>query len=221
MDEGGPKIYILLGRSGCGKGTQAKLLAEKFGYDIIGSGDLLRERVKLNDPVGNKIKNIMDRGELVPSSFMVHLWTDRLEDLKKKNGQLKGIILDGFPRKVLEAEILDETLGLYDWNNIKAFLVDISREEAVNRLTKRRICKTCEKTFPYIGKYKDLERCDKCGGELQTRADDSVAGINERLDYFEEDVVPVIGYYEKKGILTRINGEQDIEKVFEEILSKI
>lgn len=219
--ESGPQIFIVLGRSGCGKGTQAKLLAEKLGLPIIGSGDLLRERAKLSDPVGRKIKSIIDKGELAPSSFMVHLWTDRLEELEKKNGDLRGVILDGFPRKLLEAAILDETLDLYGWKNVKIFLIDISRQEAVNRLTKRRICKTCGKTFPYIGKYKDLEKCDQCGGQLVARQDDKPESIQERLEYFEQEVMPVIEHYEKKGWLVRINGEQEIEKVFEEILRKI
>lgn len=214
-------IFVLLGRSGCGKGTQAKFLAEKFGYDIIGSGDLLRERAKANDSIGRKTREVMEKGDLVPSSFIFHLWTDKLEELKKKSGNLKGIIFDGSPRKFMEALMLDETLDWYGWKNLKVILIDISRQEAFNRLTKRRICKTCEKTFPFIGAFKTLEKCDKCGGELKTRMDDSPQAINERLDYFEEEVVPVINHYEKKGILIKINGEQEIETVFEEILEKI
>jgi adenylate kinase len=122
---------------------------------------------------------------------------------------------------MVEAEMLDETLSWYGWKNTRVLLIDISREEAFDRLTKRRICKTCEKTFPFIGKFKTLEKCDKCGGELKTRMDDSPQAINERLDFYDEEVLPVVGHYERKGILTKINGEQEIEKVFEEILEKI
>ena len=215
------KIYTLLGRAGCGKGTQAKLLVEKFGLFYIGSGELLRERGEQPDFTGKKTVAVLNSGNLVPTSLIFMLWVNRLEELKKQN-DFKGVVFDGCPRKLIEAHLLEEALGWYEWDkNFKVIFIDISREEAFNRLTKRRQCKHCGQIIPYTGKYKDLEKCDKCGGELIVRQDDKPKVINQRLDLFDEEVMPVIEYFEKKGLLIRVNGGQAIEEVQEEILSKI
>jgi len=165
----------------------------------------------------------MNRGILVPTFLVFQQWVNRLEEIKKKQSDnFSGLIFDGSPRKLNEAHLLDEALDWYEWDkNIKVLLIDISRQEAFNRLTKRRICKNCGQLIPYVGHYKDLEKCDKCSGELETRADDTPEAINERLDLFEQEVLPVINYYQEKGWLVKINGEQSIEDVFNEILEKI
>jgi len=216
-------VYTLLGRAGCGKGTQAKLLTEKFGLIYIGSGELLRDRVKQNDFTGQKTNQTMKTGVLVPTSLIFMLWINRLEEIKKQaDVNLKGIIFDGSPRKLVEAQLLAEALEWYEWGkNFKAILVDISRQEAFNRLTKRRQCAQCGQLIPYVGEYKNLVVCDKCGGQLLVRQDDTPEAINQRLDLFDQEVMPVIEFYEKKGLLIKINGEQSIEKVQEEILEKI
>jgi len=218
-----PQVFTFLGRAGCGKGTQAKLLKEKFGLIYIGSGELLRGRVAQNDFTGQKAQQSMKKGELVPTSLIFMLWINRLEEIKK-NGEsdLKGIIFDGSPRKLIEAHLLEEALGWYEWDkNFKALLIDISRQEAFNRLTKRRQCQKCGQLIPYVGHYKDLEKCDKCGGELIVRQDDTPEAINQRLDLFEQEVLPVVEFYEQKGLLVKINGEQPIEDVYKEILEKV
>lgn len=215
------KVFTFLGRAGCGKGTQAKLLVEKFGYNYIGSGDLLRNRAKADDFTGKKAAETMKQGDLVPTSLIFMLWVNRLEDLKKQD-DLKGIIFDGSPRKINEAYLLEEALAWYGWDkNFKAVLIDISKQEAFDRLTKRRSCKQCGQLIPFVGHYKTLEKCDKCGGELEVRVDDTPDAINKRLDLFEEEVMPVIDFYEKKGILVKVNGEQSIEEVFNELKNKI
>ncbi len=217
------KVYTLLGRAGCGKGTQAKLLMEKFGLIYIGSGELLRDRVKQNDFTGQKTDQTMKAGVLVPSSLIFMLWINRLEAIKKQaDVNLKGIIFDGSPRKLVEAQLLAEALEWYEWGkNFKAILVDISREEAFNRSTKRRQCAECGQLIPYVGEYKNLVVCDKCGGQLVVRQDDTPEAINQRLDLFDQEVMPVVEFYEKKGLLVKVNGEQLIEEVQREILSKI
>jgi adenylate kinase len=215
------KVYTLLGRAGCGKGTQAKLLTEHFGLFYIGSGELLRGRVKQDDFTGQKTDRTMKTGDLVPTSLIFMLWVNRLEELKKQ-AEIKGIVFDGSPRKLVEAYMLEEALDWYEWgNNFKAILVDISREEAFNRLTKRRQCAKCGQLIPYVGAYKDLVVCDKCGGELVVRQDDQPEAINKRLDLFDQEVMPVVEYFEKKGLLVRVNGEQSIADVQKEILAKI
>ena len=136
------KVFTFLGRAGCGKGTQAKLLSDKLGLVYIGSGELLRERVKQGDFTGKKTDATMGQGNLVPTSLIFMLWINRLEEIKKDGGNnSKGIIFDGSPRKMVEAQMLEEALKWYEWDkSFKVVLIDLSREESFNRLTKRRQC---------------------------------------------------------------------------------
>ncbi|MDD2696834.1 MAG: nucleoside monophosphate kinase [Candidatus Pacebacteria bacterium] len=213
-----PLIIILLGKSGSGKGTQADLLREKFGLDYIGSGDLLRARGKKKDFTGRKIAKILAEGKLIPTPAIFKLWSDATEKLKNKNS-FKGLIMDGNPRKILEAYLIDETFGFYEWDkNVKALLVDISDKEAIWRLTKRRICKNCKEIIPFVGEFRKMKKCPKCGGELMPRSDDTIAAAKNRLAWFKKDVQPIVNYYRKTGRLIRINGEQSIEDVFKDVL---
>jgi len=218
-----PLIFTLLGRAGCGKGTQAKLLAEKFGLIYVGSGEILRAISQKDDFNGRKIKAVIGQGRLAPTFLIFQQWINRLSEIKLADDKnFTGILFDGSPRKLVEAQMMEEAMIWYEWDkNFKAILVDISRDEAFNRLTKRRQCKSCGQLIPYVGHYKDLEKCDKCAGELVARQDDVPEAINLRLDLFDQEVMPVVNFFEKNNRLIRINGEQPIEKVFEEILSKI
>ena len=129
-----------MGKSGSGKGTQADLLVEKFGFEYIGSGDLLRTRAKKNDFTGKKIARVLKKGKLILTPVIFKLWLDVVEGLKNKKN-LKGFVMDGNPRKIREAYLIDELFEWYDWKDkAKALLIDISDKEALNRLTKRRIC---------------------------------------------------------------------------------
>lgn len=215
------KIIILLGKSGCGKGTQAELLAKKFSFDSIGSGDLLRARSLKNDFTGTHLADALKKGVLVPMPVIFKLWLDRVEELKNKKG-LKGIIMDGNPRRIFEARLIDEAFCWYGWEkDVKAFNVAISDKEAVWRLTKRRMCVKCNQIIPYIGKFKEMEKCPKCAGDLVARNDDTVASAKNRLKWFKKEVQPIINYYKKTRRLVKINGEQPIENVFEDILTAL
>ncbi len=216
-----PLVIIFLGKPGSGKGTQAELFGEKMGLDYVGSGDLLRERKLKNDFTGKKTKRVVDTGGLIPTPVIFKLWLDKFEKLKNKKN-LKGFVMDGSPRKILEAYLIDEALGWYEWNkNVKVMLIDVSNKEVIWRLTKRRICKKCEEIIPYVGKFREIKKCPKCGGELIKRADDTVLGVKSRLGWFRTDVQPVINYYRKTGRLIKINGEQNIKDVFKEVLKKL
>ncbi|OGZ19908.1 MAG: hypothetical protein A3F95_00870 [Candidatus Nealsonbacteria bacterium RIFCSPLOWO2_12_FULL_39_31] len=216
-----PLIIILLGKSGSGKGTQAELLGDKFGLEYIGSGDLLRVRSKKEDFIGKRIADILAKGELIPTPAILKLWLDRVEEIKNKDG-FKGVVMDGNPRKILEAYLIDEALEWYGWNkNVKVILVDISDKEAIWRLTKRRVCVACKEIIPFAGKFKDIEKCPKCGGELIQRNDDTVESAKNRLAWFKKDVQPIINYYRKTGRLIRVNGEGLIEDIFKNILEAI
>jgi len=184
------KVIILMGRSGCGKGTQAKLLQKKFGFDYLSSGDLLRARTKIDDFSGQKLKKVMSQGNLAPTFLISYIWSEKIREIKNKPN-LKGLIIDGSPRSLLEAELTSDIFEWYEWSDIKVILLDISDEEAFNRLTKRR------------------------------RFDDKIEAIRSRLDFYKNDVQPAIDYYEKQGRLIKINGQQSIEEVHREIWSQL
>lgn len=216
-----PLVVIFLGKPGSGKGTQAELLGEKLRLDYIGSGELLRARKKIKDFTGKKTQKVVDSGGLVPTPVIFKLWLDKFEELKNKKN-LKGFVIDGSPRKIREAYLFDEAMSWYEWSkNVKVMLIDISDKEAVWRLTKRRICKECGEIVPYVGKFRDVKNCPKCKGKLTQRADDTAAGVKNRLSWFRTDVQPVINYYRKTDRLIKINGEQSIEDVFKDILKAL
>jgi len=213
-----PLVIIVIGPPGSGKGTQAKLLAEKFGLEYVGSGDILRARQKVGDFTGKKLIKVMGKGELVPSFIVSKILGDKLEKLKKRS-KIKGFILDGWTRIVIEAILADEALNWHEWDkNVKVILINISRKESFNRLTKRRQCKKCGQLIPWLGEFKKLKRCNKCGGELITRVDDTIQSIKKRLEEYKKETIPAINYYKKQKKLIEINGEQSIEGVFKDIL---
>jgi adenylate kinase len=212
--------FILIGRSGCGKGTQADLLKKHFGnLHHFSTGDMFRALAKAETAVGAKIREVISKGGLPLDDIATTLWMHAISFELKES---EGLLADGFPRRLLEAKNLDRFLDfLGRKENTFCLLVDISREEAFNRLTKRRICKQCGQLIPWVGEFKKITVCHKCGGELLTRADDTEKAINSRLDYYEENVVPVVEYYKEQKQLIRVDGEQPIDKVFEDILKAI
>lgn len=211
-------IIILLGSSGSGKGTQAELITGELGLGYIGTGNILRARQKLPDFTGKKIKKVLEAGLFVPSPIIFKEWMDRWEGFKS-NPEFKGFLIDGSPRKLLEAKLMDQALEWYEWEKyLHVLLIDISREEALARLLNRRICKDCGSPVPFMGKLKNMTACDACGGDLIKRADDTKKAINSRLDEFERETVPVIEYYQESKRLTKINGEQSVEDVHSDII---
>jgi len=220
MSDKQPKIILLFGRSGCGKGTQAKLLKKEFGFEYLSSGDILRQRIKISDFSGEKLKKIVEKGKLIPSFLMFQIWTDEVNKIRDKKNW-KGLIVDGAPRVLIEAKLMDQAFEWYGWKDIYPVLIDISRQEAFNRLTKRRICKECGHLIPWVGEFKNLKRCDLCGGELMVRSDDQPEAINARLDYYEKEVKQVIDYYEQQDLLIKVDGEKTIEDVYHDLKQAI
>lgn len=215
-----PINFILIGRSGCGKGTQAKLLAEHFGnLFYISTGKEFRKIAEYDTQVGHKIKELLSGGGLPFDDLATMLWMSEITyNLKEE----QGFCLDGAPRRLEEAKALDAFLNYLERKeSTMIILLDISRKEAFDRLTKRRICQNCGQIIPWVGDYKNMNACDKCGGDLRERADDTQEAIKNRLDYFDKDVSKVIKYFKKKKRLIIIKGEQTIEKVFNDILTEV
>lgn len=215
-----PLNFTLIGRSGSGKGTQAKLLMEHFGnLFYVYTGDLFRDLAKAKTDAGKRIKKILSEGGLPFDELATTLWMHRIVYNVKEN---QGIIFDGSPRRLEEAKNIDKFLDfLGRKENTFNILIDISKEEAFSRLSKRRICKKCGRLIPWVGEFRNLKVCDECGGDLIPRPDDKPEAINNRLDFYDKSVVPAIKYYEEQGRLIRINGEQPIEDVFKDILKVI
>lgn len=209
---------ILLGGPGAGKGTQAKLLIEKYKIPQISTGDILRAAVKEGTEMGKKAKEYMDAGKLVPDEVVIGIIEDRL---KQPDAQ-KGFILDGFPRTVPQAEALDQTLAKMGSKIDHVLSIEVDEEELVTRLTGRRTCKNAACGQMYHIKFNPPKKegvCDKCGSELYQRDDDNETTVRSRLKTYNEATKPLIDYYQKKGLLKTIKGVGSIEDIFNQIVS--
>ncbi len=206
---------VFLGPPGAGKGTQAKMIAEKYGIPQISTGDMFREHLSKGTELGKKAKEYMDKGQLVPDEIVLGMVEERL----KQPDCEKGFILDGFPRTVPQAEALDKLLEKMGKKIDYAILIDVPDEELVKRLTGRRTCKKCGMMYHIVFKPpKEDNKCDVCGGELYQRADDNEETVRNRLKVYHEQTEPIIQYYEQKGVLHRIDGIGSIEEIFDRIV---
>jgi adenylate kinase len=202
---------VLIGAPGGGKGTQAKLLVEKYGIPQISTGDLLREAVAAGSPLGMRAKAAMEAGQLVSDDIVLGMIRERLS---KPDAQ-KGFILDGFPRNIPQAESLDKLLADMGKPLQVSLLIDVDFNILMQRLTGRRTCSQCGAIFNVHTSPPRLEgRCDKCGGELTQRADDNEATVSQRLKVYEAQTAPLIEYYRRHGILRTVQGVGEIEDIF-------
>lgn len=205
---------ILMGLPGAGKGTQGEKIVEAFGIPHISTGDMFRAAIKEQTEMGKQAKSYMDQGLLVPDEVVIGIVKERLG----KADCEKGFMLDGFPRTMAQAEALDATLAEMERNIDHVINIDVDRGILMDRLTGRRICKNCGATYHVIFNPPSQEGiCDKCGGELYQRDDDNEATVATRLDVNIEQSAPILHYYKEKGLLRNINGQQDIDKVFEDV----
>lgn len=213
--------YILIGPPGSGKGTQAELLLKKYRYlHYVYPGDMYRDFVKLKTKTAKVAKKILDQGGLQPMELNTALWVHEIAYNVKAS---EKFLLDGCPRRLVEGVTIRNFLNFIDeLKSTRILFIDVSKKEAFDRLLHRRVCKKCENIIPWVGKYKDLKRCDKCGGELTERADDQgLVKLKRRFSLYEKDTIPAINYLKKYCKLIKINGEQSIENVFKEIVKKI
>lgn len=202
---------ILLGAPGSGKGTQAKFLIKKYLIPQISTGDILREEVKSGTVLGLKAKEYMDKGLLVPDEVVVGMVEERI----RKDDCRSGFILDGFPRTVAQADALEMTLQRMSKALSKVILVEVDEEELVRRLTGRRVCEKCGAGYHVIFDPPKQEGvCDKCQGRLYQRDDDKESTIRNRLRVYNNQTAPLIEYYQKKQLLSPVDGRGSIEEIF-------
>jgi adenylate kinase len=205
---------ILLGPPGAGKGTQAKLISEKYSIPHISTGDIFRKNISEKTPLGVKAKSYMDKGQLVPDELTIDLVKDRLQQEDCKN----GFLLDGFPRTVAQAEALDKFLHEHNQNINAALLIDVPQEYILERMTGRRVCNSCGASYHVkFNPSKIQGKCDVCGSELIQRKDDSEETVTERLDVYSKQTQPLIQYYSEEKVLSTIDGTREIKEVFENI----
>jgi adenylate kinase len=205
---------ILLGPPGAGKGTQAERLVEDFGLPYIATGNLLREAVRDETELGLKAKEYMDRGDLVPDDLIIAMILEYLES----QDTTAGFILDGFPRTGRQAEALDEELEKRGRSLTSALLIEADKDTVVERLSGRRVCVKGQHNFHMtFDPPKHPERCDVDGSRLVQRDDDKPEVIQNRLEQYQEKTEPLIEYYERKGILRRIDGSRPADKVSDQI----
>ncbi len=207
---------IFLGAPGSGKGTQAKRLAQKFTLEHISTGDMLRNAIKDETELGLKAKTFMDAGQLVPDNIILEMIKEELTGLKK------GFIFDGFPRTVAQAEGLDKILGELDRKVDAAINLTVDDSVLIDRLSARRICKSCGTEYNLKTKPPRKENiCDLCGGELYRRSDDAADVINKRLQVYYEKTKPMEDYYRSKDLMVEIDGNRNFDEVFGSITDAI
>ena len=207
---------IFLGRSGSGKGTQAELLMKRFALVNIDTGDILRKLTKRKDKFGKTVLKTIICGKLVPIWLVIYCWLDQLLKIPSK----KGIIMEGSPRQLEEAKILEEVFSWLGRENFKVVYLQTSAKEVMQRLLLRRICSKCGKEFS-LNFTPNLKECSYCGGKLIRRKDDYPRAIKNRMLFFQKKILPVINYFRKKKIVIEVNGEGPVEQIHKRILKKL
>ncbi|WP_339172278.1 adenylate kinase [Anoxybacillus sp. FSL W8-1294] len=205
---------VLMGLPGAGKGTQAEKIVEKYKIPHISTGDMFRAAIKEGTELGLQAKSYMDRGDLVPDEVTIGIVRERLS----KNDCQNGFLLDGFPRTVAQAEALETLLQQLNRSIDYVINIEVDKNILMERLTGRRICKECGATYHLVfNPPAQAGVCDKCGGELYQRADDNEATVANRLEVNMKQAQPLLDFYEAKGYLRNINGQQHIDQVFADI----
>jgi adenylate kinase len=199
---------IFLGAPGAGKGTQAAVVAERMGFAHLATGDLFRKHIAAGDELGRRVKSYLDKGQLVPDEVTVAMVLGRMGQLADKG----GVILDGFPRTLSQAEALDRALAATGGTVSRVVYLAVPESELVKRLSDRWICRGCQ--APYTAADKTASNaCRRCGGELYQRTDDRPETVKKRLEVYFKETSPLVEYYRQAGILAEVDGTGDVSEV--------
>jgi len=202
--------FVFLGPPGAGKGTQGDMISEKYEIPKISTGDILREAINNQTEIGVKAEKYVKKGELVPDSIVFEMVKHRLQmdDVKK------GFIFDGFPRNIKQAKFLDDLLSDLNMPIDKVLYINVDEEKLINRLSSRRVCKSCGKVYNLITSPPEVDgKCDDDGGELYQRQDDKKEVITNRLKVYHRLTKPLIDYYDNKDILVTVDGTESIDEI--------
>jgi adenylate kinase len=198
---------VVLGKQGAGKGTQSQRLAERYELAHISTGDILRAAVQAGTPLGREVKSVLDTGRLVTDDLVNQLVEERL----KEPDAAKGCVLDGFPRTIGQAEALEQLLAS---DGVKLCLsIELPDELVLQRLSARRVCQECGTTYQDTDVAAISGTCEVCGGDVVQRSDDQPEAVKKRLENFERDTVPLLSFYESRGLLVSVNGDQSMDQV--------
>lgn len=209
---------ILLGAPGAGKGTQGNILSEKFRIPQISTGDILRANVRSKTQLGLKAKEYMDKGALVPDDIVVGMVVDRINEEDARS----GFILDGFPRNINQAEVLEKTLSSMGKSIDSVIGIEVDRKELVRRLSGRRVCRKCGASYHTIfNPPVNIGMCDKCGSEIYQRDDDKEDTIEARLKVYEQETFPLVEYYSRKGLYRAVDGKGSVDQITMTIVGAI
>jgi adenylate kinase len=202
---------VVLGKQGAGKGTQSELLASRYGLAHISTGDILRAAIQAGSPLGLEVKSVLDSGELVSDDLVNTLVEDRFKDADTA----KGGVLDGFPRNTGQAQALERILGE---GGVKLCIyLDLANDLVIQRLSSRRVCQECGTVFKDGDPSAISGTCEKCGGDVVQRTDDTPEAIATRLQTFERETFPLLSFYESRDLLVKVNGDQPVDKVSADI----
>jgi adenylate kinase len=207
---------IMLGRQGAGKGTQCRRVAEHYGIPHISTGEILRNAVRQGTVVGRRVKRVLDEGRLVEDDLMVSLVQGRVGET---DARMKGYVLDGFPRTIGQAEAFDDITEVRPVNVV--IDLEVQRDVVLSRLSARRTCQRCDANYVSTGDDPNPWICQKCGGIVHQRDDDTPEAINHRLDLYDELTAPLVSYYQKSAKLVVVNGLGSPDEVFAKLLATV
>lgn len=211
-------FILMMGPPGSGKGTQSDILSKKLNYPHFSMGQALRDFAMGESEMAMRIKKTIDAGIIVTDEDAKTIF---LAEVGKLADRYEGIILDGYPRTIGQLAVIDELITKYNIKSYKVFFLDVDREKLIDRLGKRKTCSSCKAIYlPGVAGY-DTNVCSACGGKLEIRDDDNQEGVAKRFDEYIKKTAQVKNFYESKGVLITINGDQSIESVQKDIIEKI
>ena len=207
---------VLFGPPGAGKGTQAQLLRDRLNVPHISSGDLFRHHLEQGTPLGLRAKEYMNKGELVPDEVTIDIMLNKIMSIPEDD----GFILDGFPRNSIQATELEKNLIDDSRDLDKVVHIEVSEPELLRRLGGRFVCRSCQ-TPDSIGVGEEGKKCGQCGGELYQRDDDAPAAVQKRIEVYNEETTPVLGFYRERGVLVDISGDNTVDEVNNQVISAL